>query len=109
MFLALGERFSSAATPPVVMVVGAGRGPLVEASIRAATRAGVEIRLFAVEKNPNAVFTCVALARTAESVTSPRRLQYKNKHRWNGSVTVVSMAGSMPTPRSNRSSRIFMP
>jgi protein arginine N-methyltransferase 5 len=39
----------------VLMVVGAGRGPLVAASMRASRRAGVPLRLFAVEKNPCAV------------------------------------------------------
>jgi protein arginine N-methyltransferase 5 len=40
---------------PCVMVVGAGRGPLVLASLRAAARAGKKITMFAIEKNPNAV------------------------------------------------------
>ncbi|PNH09519.1 Protein arginine N-methyltransferase 5 [Tetrabaena socialis] len=39
----------------VLMVVGAGRGPLVRASMRAAERAGVPLRVYAVEKNPNAI------------------------------------------------------
>ena len=41
----------------VVMVVGAGRGPLVEASIKAATSTGRRVRVYAVEKNPGAVNT----------------------------------------------------
>lgn len=40
------------------MVVGAGRGPLVRAAITAAQQADRKIRkLYAVEKNPNAVIT----------------------------------------------------
>ena len=40
------------------MVVGAGRGPLVRASIAAARQADRTIRkIYAVEKNPNAVVT----------------------------------------------------
>jgi protein arginine N-methyltransferase 5 len=39
------------------MVVGAGRGPLVSASLRASARAQVPVRIYAVEKNPNAVIT----------------------------------------------------
>lgn len=40
------------------MVVGAGRGPLVRAALAAAQEIGVTIRrLYAVEKNPNAVIT----------------------------------------------------
>jgi type II protein arginine methyltransferase len=39
------------------MVLGAGRGPLVTASLRAAEMASCVIRVYAVEKNPNAVIT----------------------------------------------------
>ena len=39
------------------MVVGAGRGPLVRAALTAAKTAERKIRVFAVEKNPNAVVT----------------------------------------------------
>ncbi|KAL4219133.1 Protein arginine N-methyltransferase 5 [Mactra antiquata] len=42
----------------VLMVVGAGRGPLVRASLAAAKQADRKIRkVYAVEKNPNAVVT----------------------------------------------------
>eukprot|EP00438_Fugacium_kawagutii_P014654 Skav226496 [mRNA] locus=scaffold4305:33266:51540:+ [translate_table: standard] len=41
--------------PLCAMVLGAGRGPLVEATLKAAERAEVEVELYAVEKNPNAV------------------------------------------------------
>jgi len=41
----------------VITVVGAGRGPLVAAALRAASSVGVTVRLFAVEKNENAVIT----------------------------------------------------
>eukprot|EP00096_Caligus_rogercresseyi_P011740 TRINITY_DN4721_c0_g1_i1.p1 TRINITY_DN4721_c0_g1~~TRINITY_DN4721_c0_g1_i1.p1 ORF type:complete len:624 (+),score=187.06 TRINITY_DN4721_c0_g1_i1:30-1874(+) len=44
----------------VVMVLGAGRGPLVRAALKAADMAGRKIRVFAVEKNPNAVVTLLA-------------------------------------------------
>jgi len=40
-----------------LMVVGAGRGPLVRASITASQKAERKIKVFAVEKNPNAVVT----------------------------------------------------
>lgn len=50
-----------ALTPPekesVVMVVGAGRGPIVRCALRAAVTANRKTRMFAVEKNPNAVIT----------------------------------------------------
>ncbi|KAG0055926.1 hypothetical protein BGZ83_007049 [Gryganskiella cystojenkinii] len=41
----------------VIMVVGAGRGPLVNCSLRAAEKAGRNVRVYAVEKNPNAFVT----------------------------------------------------
>jgi len=41
----------------VVMVVGAGRGPLIRAALNAAQKADRKIRIYAVEKNPNAVVT----------------------------------------------------
>ena len=41
----------------VLMVLGAGRGPLVNASLRAAKQADRKLRVYAVEKNPNAVVT----------------------------------------------------
>lgn len=42
---------------PVVMVLGAGRGPLVKQCLRASEASGKKIRVIAVEKNPNAVVT----------------------------------------------------
>lgn len=39
------------------MVVGAGRGPLVRAAIAAAKNAERLIKVYAVEKNPNAIVT----------------------------------------------------
>jgi len=39
------------------MVLGAGRGPLVAASLRAAQMASCAVKVYAVEKNPNAVIT----------------------------------------------------
>lgn len=41
----------------VIMVVGAGRGPLVQASLRASASAKRRVKVFAVEKNPNAIIT----------------------------------------------------
>ena len=41
----------------VVTVVGAGRGPLVAAALSAAKTAGVVVKVYAVEKNANAVVT----------------------------------------------------
>ncbi|XP_053970427.1 protein arginine N-methyltransferase 5 [Hylaeus volcanicus] len=58
----------------VIMVVGAGRGPLVHASLNAAEMADQQIKVYAVEKNPNAVLTLQALERDM----------------WEDRVTVVS-------------------
>eukprot|EP00299_Pterocystis_sp_00344_P013023 c6330_g1_i1.p1 GENE.c6330_g1_i1~~c6330_g1_i1.p1 ORF type:complete len:629 (+),score=132.42 c6330_g1_i1:71-1888(+) len=58
--------------PLVVMVLGAGRGPLVRASLNAAKRANQSIRMYAVEKNPNAVCTLLNAHKTlgwGETVT----------------------------------------
>eukprot|EP01105_Mastigella_eilhardi_P006288 TRINITY_DN17916_c0_g1_i1.p1 TRINITY_DN17916_c0_g1~~TRINITY_DN17916_c0_g1_i1.p1 ORF type:complete len:606 (+),score=151.62 TRINITY_DN17916_c0_g1_i1:51-1868(+) len=41
----------------VVMVVGAGRGPLVRATLNVQKSTGQPLRVYAVEKNPNAVVT----------------------------------------------------
>lgn len=52
----LRDRLAAGRTPPfTIMVLGAGRGPLVAASLRAARRAETEVKVWAVEKNPNAV------------------------------------------------------
>jgi len=41
----------------VIMVMGAGRGPIVTAALAAAEMAGVQVMVYAVEKNPNAIVT----------------------------------------------------
>ncbi|KAL3495241.1 PRMT5 arginine-N-methyltransferase-domain-containing protein [Aspergillus germanicus] len=57
----------------VVAVVGAGRGPLVTRALKASAQAGVEIDLWAVEKNQNAFVL----------------LQRHNQNQWGGKVTLV--------------------
>ncbi|XP_021276626.1 protein arginine N-methyltransferase 1.5 [Herrania umbratica] len=47
----------------VLMVVGAGRGPLVRASLQAAEETGRKLKVYAVEKNPNAVVTLHSLVK----------------------------------------------
>lgn len=47
----------------VLMVVGAGRGPLVRASLQAAEETGRKLRVYAVEKNLNAVVTLHSLVK----------------------------------------------
>lgn len=57
----------------VVAVVGAGRGPLVTRALRASVDTGVEVDLWAIEKNPNAFVL----------------LQRHNDTIWDGKVTLV--------------------
>ena len=52
---------AAAGAATVLMVVGAGRGPLVRASLRASDRCGRRLKVYAVEKNPNAVITLQSL------------------------------------------------
>lgn len=61
-------------TETIIMVVGAGRGPLVKAALRAATNAQRKVHLYAVEKNPNACVTLEGL----------------KAEEWGDQVTVVS-------------------
>lgn len=64
------------AGPTVVAVLGAGRGPLVEASLLAADSVGANVMIMAIEKNPSAV----AVLRG--------RLQ---EPRWHGRVALVAV------------------
>lgn len=43
------------------MVVGAGRGPLVRAAINASTNTNRKIKVYVIEKNPNAIVTLKSL------------------------------------------------
>jgi len=44
-------------THVLIVVIGPGRGPLIAGSIKAARRTGADIKIVAIEKNKNAVFT----------------------------------------------------
>ncbi|KAL5114694.1 hypothetical protein ACEQ8H_007428 [Pleosporales sp. CAS-2024a] len=57
----------------VIAVVGSGRGPLVTRALSASASTGVPVRVFAIEKNPNAYVL----------------LQRHNVQTWGGRVTVV--------------------
>lgn len=46
----------------IIMIVGAGRGPLVRAALNASKKTGIKTKIFIVEKNPNAVLTLTALS-----------------------------------------------
>lgn len=71
----------------ILAVVGAGRGPLVTRALKASAQAGVEIDIWAVEKNPNAFVL----------------LQRHNETLWGGKVTLVqSDMRSWKGPRVRR-------
>ncbi|KAH6614823.1 arginine N-methyltransferas-like protein [Boeremia exigua] len=57
----------------VVAVVGSGRGPLVTRALNASASSGVPVKVYAIEKNPNAYVL----------------LQRRNIDTWGGRVTVV--------------------
>jgi protein arginine N-methyltransferase 5 len=57
----------------VVAVVGSGRGPLVTRALNASASSGVPVKVYAIEKNPNAYVL----------------LQRRNRDTWGGRVTVV--------------------
>lgn len=60
IYQCLSDRVAAGKTRHVVMVVGAGRGPLVAASLKALRRANVDkanYHMIAIEKNMNAVIT----------------------------------------------------
>jgi type II protein arginine methyltransferase len=53
----------------VIMVVGAGRGPIVKAALRASKRADRATRVYALDKNPNAIVTLYNLMSNLETGT----------------------------------------
>ncbi|KAG5438547.1 hypothetical protein PCANB_002651 [Pneumocystis canis] len=73
IYRALVDRFESK-EPIYIAVVGAGRGPLISRSLKAAENAHRKIVLYAIEKNPNAFVT----------------LQYRNRCEWRNSVNLVN-------------------
>ena len=48
---------TSSVTPVKVMVVGAGRGPLISATLSASNQFEVPVKIYVIEKNPNAIIT----------------------------------------------------
>ncbi|EFH43573.1 Skb1 methyltransferase family protein [Arabidopsis lyrata subsp. lyrata] len=66
---------ASELTTVCLMVVGAGRGPLVRASLQAAEETDRKLKVYAVEKNPNAVVTLHNLVKMEG---------------WEGIVTIIS-------------------
>ncbi|XP_015373689.1 PREDICTED: protein arginine N-methyltransferase 5-like [Diuraphis noxia] len=58
----------------VVYVVGAGRGPLVDATLEAAKGSNIKVKISAIEKNENALPS----------------LLFKNKEKWENRVTIIN-------------------
>ncbi|XP_028967936.1 protein arginine N-methyltransferase 5-like [Galendromus occidentalis] len=79
-------------SPLVVMVVGAGRGPLVSLCLRCSTEADVPLKLYAVEKNPSAVNV----------------LRISNRDIWQGQVTVVDSDMRTYTPENGELADILV-
>lgn len=76
MYLALMDKGEvvGKSTEITLMVVGAGRGPLVRAALSAAELAHQKVKVYAIEKNPNAVLTLLS----------------QKEEVWQDRVTVVS-------------------
>lgn len=60
------------------MVVGAGRGPLVRSAFNASTNVNRKIKMYVIEKNPNAIVTLAALQEEMWSDKGIEILQVKN-------------------------------
>lgn len=79
----------------VVAVVGAGRGPLVSRALKAADDVGVDIDMWALEKNPNAF---VLLQRHNENKWEQKVSLVKSDMRtWQGPSTTKSLASMRKT------------
>lgn len=93
-----GKPSSNANGRVVVAVVGAGRGPLVTRALRAAQGVGVEIDMWALEKNENAF---VLLQRNNEQIWNNQvKLVKSDMRTWQGPVGRPSRS----MPRSNEPS-----
>ncbi|WOO84808.1 Protein arginine N-methyltransferase 5 [Vanrija pseudolonga] len=57
IYLAIVEKAAEGNDDLVIVIAGAGRGPLVACTLRALARAQLEARVYAVEKNPSAFTT----------------------------------------------------
>lgn len=60
------------------MVVGAGRGPLVRSAINAAANTQRKLKIYVIEKNPNAIITLTALIEELWSDKGRNKQKYLN-------------------------------
>lgn len=83
----------------VIAVAGSGRGPLVTRALKASATTGVPVKVWAVEKNPNAY---VYLLRQNKTVWNGRVTVVKTDMRaWKGPVVSSSADPSSPTQHGN--------
>ena len=91
------ETSFSTADTVVVMVVGAGRGPLVAKTLSAAQRANRSVQVYAVEKNQNAIVHLYARSK-AEGWGSTVHIVHADMRSWNptfkADVLVSELLGS---------------
>ena len=110
------EEEAKAASGPngrvVVAVVGAGRGPLVTRALRASETEGVDIELWALEKNPNA---CVILERHNQALWQNRvNIVRSDMRSWKGPFREALRTGQdnedlAPGPPTNRLPGMYTP
>lgn len=88
---------SSQSKPVVIMVVGAGRGPLVARCLRAARTADRRVKLYAVEKNSNAIVG-LRQRKLTEWLTDPVTIVHTDMRFWNApekaDILVSELLGS---------------
>lgn len=88
----------NSSTVTVLMVVGAGRGPLVSASLRASQRAGCPLHLYAIEKNPNALINIQCRAAEECWPEDSVRIVHADMRHWNApekaDILVSELLGS---------------
>ncbi|KAJ3201183.1 Protein arginine N-methyltransferase 5 [Entophlyctis luteolus] len=84
---ALKDRVTLLRSSFVVCVFGAGRGPLVDCTLRAAITANCTVKVIALEKNPNAIVI----------------LRQKQMERWGDKVTIIhaDMRHWVPTVKAD--------
>ena len=96
----------------VIAVVGAGRGPLVTRALRASEAEGVDIELWALEKNPNA---CVILERHNQTHWQNRvNIVRSDMRSWKGPFREAIRTGQdneelAPGPPTNRLPGMYTP
>lgn len=82
----------------VLIIVGAGRGPLIRAAVNASKNTGRKLKILVVEKNPNAIVTLSSLIKVMwkrEDITliskDMRNVELKEK----GDILVSELLGSL--------------